>query len=184
MEDPDRGFDSDHSDTLDIDEGPLTSLERQFSTQSAEGETSYDAKVVIVGAGPVGLWVAVQLKLHNPFLAVTVLEKHAVYQRNHVLRLKPRSFKGSLMDERLTQIVARWGKVVKTSTLESDLLAYALDLDVRIEHCEVTSMTDLESTFQEAEAFIGADGYHSTCRQLFFNAEHPQFHETLQHTFL
>ena len=47
--------------------------------------------VVIVGAGPVGLFLAVQLQIRCPMISIVMLEKHAVYQRSHVLRVDKRS---------------------------------------------------------------------------------------------
>ena len=44
-------------------------------------------KVVIVGAGPVGLWTAIQLLKREPALEVVLLERHESYARSHVLRL-------------------------------------------------------------------------------------------------
>lgn len=36
--------------------------------------------IIFVGAGPVGLWTAIQMKLLQPFAVILMLEKHAVYR--------------------------------------------------------------------------------------------------------
>lgn len=44
-------------------------------------------EIVIVGAGPFGLWTAIQIKKRNPDTSVTIYERYEKYQRSHVLRL-------------------------------------------------------------------------------------------------
>jgi 2-polyprenyl-6-methoxyphenol hydroxylase-like FAD-dependent oxidoreductase len=190
---PDEGDEAhlDLYDIPDIDEGPMLGLARQFSVHSEEsvyeGETlsfGLEAKVVVVGAGPVGLWVAVQLRLQDPDLPILVLEKHSEYQRSHILRLKSDSFKGCVMDDRLRALVSDWGNVVRTNVMEHDLLRLAFDIGVQVELFELTSESDIKALFPQAEVLIGADGSHSLCRRLFFGEPTPDFHMTLQHTFL
>ncbi len=62
---------------------------RELSREDAKEK----ADVVFVGAGPVGLWTAVQLKLASPQTNVLMLEKYIEYQRSHVLKVDPASFK-------------------------------------------------------------------------------------------
>jgi 2-polyprenyl-6-methoxyphenol hydroxylase-like FAD-dependent oxidoreductase len=56
------------------------------------------ASAVIVGGGPVRLFVAIQLKLRCPCLEVRVLEKYADYQRKHVLKIERASLRTGLED--------------------------------------------------------------------------------------
>ena len=42
---------------------------------------------VIVGAGPVGLWTAIQLKKRASDSRVIIFERYSDYQRSHVIRL-------------------------------------------------------------------------------------------------
>lgn len=46
------------------------------------------ADIVFVGAGPVGLWTAIQAKKRNPQAQIQVYERYTEYQRSHVLRLE------------------------------------------------------------------------------------------------
>ena len=45
------------------------------------------ADVVFVGAGPVGIWTAIQIQQRCPEADIVMYERHEKYQRNHVLRL-------------------------------------------------------------------------------------------------
>ena len=51
-------------------------------------------QVLVIYVFPFVLMTAVQLKLRDPDAVVTVLEKHAIYTRAHVLDLRPSSFLG------------------------------------------------------------------------------------------
>ncbi len=81
--------------------------------------------VVFVGAGPVGLWTAVQTKLLRPELDIAILEKNAVYSRSHVLKLNAKSLAGYPQDRRLQAIVQKFKQTphIKTSDIEDELLA-------------------------------------------------------------
>jgi protoporphyrinogen oxidase len=51
---------------------------------------------LIVGAGPVGLWTAIKLKLQTPEADILVLEKRPEYTRNAVFRIDKDSFSFSI----------------------------------------------------------------------------------------
>ena len=44
-------------------------------------------ETIIVGAGSVGLWTAIQIKKRQPNNNITIYERYEKYQRSHVLRL-------------------------------------------------------------------------------------------------
>lgn len=50
------------------------------------------ADIVFLGAGPVGLWCAVQTKILVPAAEIVMVEKYKTYQRSHVLKLAKSSF--------------------------------------------------------------------------------------------
>lgn len=58
-----------------------------------------EADCVIVGAGPVGLYTAVQLRLRCPAMRVVMLEKYETYQRQHVLRIEAASLVTGLEED-------------------------------------------------------------------------------------
>ena len=86
--------------------------------QAETDGTELNPDVVIVGAGPVGLWTAVQIKLLRPHNTVLILEKYKEYQRKHLLRLKQASMAGCPADPRLLALVRSLPPAVRTSELE------------------------------------------------------------------
>ncbi|HRE30351.1 MAG TPA: hypothetical protein PLD88_00115, partial [Candidatus Berkiella sp.] len=77
--------------------------------------------VIVVGAGPVGLWSAIQLKLYNPTLNILMLEKHSEYQRSHTVKIDSESFKNSHPDPVFQKIIAPMTGLVSTNLLEKTL---------------------------------------------------------------
>ncbi len=135
------------------------------------------SRVVIVGGGPCGLWTAVQTKLRNPDLSVTLLERHQEYQRSHPLKLSSSSFKDSAQDHRLQRIISDWSKKknIRTRNIEEKLKKLALELGISIDYRHVTDPKQLEKEFPDAQVFIGADGSHSGVRKNVFQDE-PDVH--------
>jgi 2-polyprenyl-6-methoxyphenol hydroxylase-like FAD-dependent oxidoreductase len=131
-------------------------------------------KVLVVGAGPVGLWTAVQAKLLNPELPITVLERYDNYLRSHVLSLSSRSFKGIPKDPRLQALVKEFltTKNVKTNTIEEKLEGLAKELGIDLQkNVEVKDPRSLRAMYPNAKVIVGADGAHSTVRKEIFNNE-------------
>ncbi len=75
---------------------PLAKGLRASWRELSRDESKERADVVFVGAGPVGLWTAVQLKLASPQTKVLMLEKYTAYQRSHVLQVDQASYKVTL----------------------------------------------------------------------------------------
>lgn len=138
--------------------------------------------VVITGAGPSGLWLANQVKIHNPHLNVVVLEKRGTYTREHSVNLKRSSFNGIPDHPGLKEIVDKFKqkKFVKINLIEQELktLAAKLDIDVRIQ--EVVKPMLLSQQFPNAKFFIGADGAHSIVRKEIFK-DNLKFKQNLQY---
>lgn len=137
-------------------------------------------KGVVVGAGPVGLWTAVCLKLRmqekdpSSTAEIEVLEKNEVYQRSHVLKLNKKSLKNCPKDVRLQAIVHDFihQKVIRTNDIELRLAKLAQELGIRIrKSLEVSNPEWLIQEYPQAEVFIGADGAHSTIRKTVFGEE-------------
>jgi 2-polyprenyl-6-methoxyphenol hydroxylase-like FAD-dependent oxidoreductase len=140
------------------------------------------ADVVIVGAGPVGLWTALQVKKRMPALAITMYERHTSYQRSHVLRLdfwslllysrknlnaSEQAFYREVTGKRVVGVHLEFAKslYIRTNDLEAALRAYALREGIAIEHRTIESLLDVESRHPECSVFIASDGAHSRCRR-------------------
>ncbi|CAF3694847.1 unnamed protein product [Adineta steineri] len=123
-------------------------------------------QIVIIGGGPVGLFTAIQIKILVPQLNLVIYEKHVEYQRKHVLRLnKVATFFGFPSHPLLTNLIDNLPSVVRTSVLESQLLELAKKLGIPIKYENIINL----DKFINAQMIIGADGSHSTVRQLVFN---------------
>ncbi|MDD9900279.1 MAG: hypothetical protein OXT65_04810 [Alphaproteobacteria bacterium] len=140
------------------------------------------ADVVIVGGGPVGLWVATQIKKRRPHLGVHVHERYQQYERSHVLRLEHASMqiysklKNDAAEKDFFRAVtgktpreifqtAAIGHVnIRTNDLEGALTSYAKTLGVNIHYSTVTNPEEVEKMYPGCKTFIAADGAHSKMR--------------------
>lgn len=120
--------------------------------------TPIDAQVVIVGAGPVGLFLAASLCFLGLDPAqIVMMEKHSSYQRQHVLRLEPSSLDGA--PTKLRELIAPLVGVTKTALLEKTLLDVVTDFGVSIYRpCFVRDQLPL------CRVLVGADGSKSFVR--------------------
>lgn len=151
--------------------------------KETETKTRNPADVVIVGAGPVGLWAAIQMKKRNPSLRVQMYERYAEYKRSHVLRLEAFSLilyskmkHDAAEKEFFTEVVgreydaallmkAKKPAFVRTNDLEAALKRYAGKLGVAIAYETVNSPDDVMAWHPECRTFIAADGAHSNMRK-------------------
>jgi hypothetical protein len=148
-----------------------------------------DTDIIIVGAGPVGLWTAIQLKLNNPSLNITIFEKHQIYKRSHVLIIDYKTLKNfdyNKSDEAATQFfdnlfeeLISKGKtkntpiigeqlLIRTNELEEVLKNTASALGIKIDYKGIDNVQELQQKFPEAKIIIGADGAHSIVRREVF----------------
>ena len=144
--------------------------------------------VIFIGAGPVGLFTAIQLKLENPKASILMLEKYPEYKRNHTLLLNQSSFKKVYPDPEFKKFVSGLHHTIRTSVLESKLLECAKRLGIEIEYKEIlgqreekskpypNSMTieELCKHYPDTTIMIGADGSHSIVHQQVFNHEYQK----------
>lgn len=138
-------------------------------------------ETVIVGAGPVGLWTAIQLKKRNPENVITVYERYEKYQRSHVLRLDHWSmmlYSKTQRDELETQFINEvTGKsrkhmkmeftkslYIKTNDFEQALKNYCKNLGVNIVIQKINSTAEVEALHPHCSHFVASDGAHSILR--------------------
>jgi 2-polyprenyl-6-methoxyphenol hydroxylase-like FAD-dependent oxidoreductase len=125
-------------------------------------------EILIVGAGPVGLFTAIEMKLLNPALKIKILDRNKEYSRHHILRLEKNSLIKSLTYKTF-DAVKKLNGFVPTSDIESTFLQIAKDLGIEIETgVKVDDCSALLKRFPSAHTIIGADGAHSVVRKQLF----------------
>lgn len=158
------------------------------------------ADIVIVGGGPVGLWVASQIKKHDPSRDILVYEKHETYQRSHVLKLEhlsmllyarndkspaEKEFYRAVTGKKLTNIfnAAVTGKFVyiRTNDLEAATKKYAEALGVRIAYRSISSPKTVMEMHPECKHFIAADGAVSRMRMALMGGRESVTSRIFQH---
>lgn len=167
---------NDHLNDLLIDESLAPAQCREVAAESAsisqsEGRmTNPDA--VFIGAGPVGLFAAIQLKLRHPGLNILMLEKYAEFQRKHPLLIDHSSFSNIYQHAELKGFVAALPSKIRTSELQKTFLEFAKKLGIIIEYQTVDDCFLLQDTYPGARAFCGTDGSHSIVHKQVFNGEY------------
>ena len=139
------------------------------------------ADIAIVGGGPVGLWLGINVKKHNPDIDVQVYERYTQYQRSHVLRLRhlatmlyashdgtarENQFIKEVTGRSLKEVFVRAAGYVfiRTNDLEAALKSYAQDLGVGLHHRKIEGPDDIMALHPECRQFVAADGAHSVIR--------------------
>ncbi len=197
------------------------SIEHQDSGSSKSAEDSSiqekmralsdKVQVGIFGAGPIGLFSALNIRIENPNVDIVILEKRDQYTRSHSVLLEDSIFKGHARDPDLKRLVKEWNKEIKDqkplpiNEIESKLQELAVKKNITIlknvafsskrEEKDSTS-TSLENNvytisgfdqvknlFPKAKIIIGADGARSEVRKALFPEETRQ-EKTLQYTAL
>jgi 2-polyprenyl-6-methoxyphenol hydroxylase-like FAD-dependent oxidoreductase len=124
--------------------------------------------IVLVGAGPVGLFTAIEMKLHNPSLNIKILDRNKEYTRHHILRLEKESLEQSLAYKTYKSVRKLKG-YVPTSDIETAFLKIAQDLGIEIETgVKIDDCQTLFTQYPSAHSIIGADGAHSIVRRQLF----------------
>lgn len=157
------------------------------------------ADIVIVGAGPVGLWTAIQIKKRQPDADIQIYERYQTYQRSHVLRLEhfsmllygrnsndplEKQFYNDVTGKSLVGTfvaAARAGAVyIRTNDLEKALKSYAKALGINIDFKKIEDPQAIMGEHPECRSFIAADGAHSLMRTALLGEDAIK-HYHLQH---
>ena len=128
--------------------------------------------VVIVGSGPVGLFMAIQIKLLQPKFQVLMYEKYSTYQRHHSVYLSKSSIGTSIDNTQLQSLLNGLSGNVTTSFLESELKSFALTIGISILYEHITSTDILFQRHPFMKYLIGADGSHSVVHRDVFHGEY------------
>jgi 2-polyprenyl-6-methoxyphenol hydroxylase-like FAD-dependent oxidoreductase len=132
-----------------------------------------------------------------PSVSVTMYERHASYQRSHVLRVdhwslllysrknlnaSEQAFYREVTGKRVVGVHLEFAKslYIRTNDFEAALRAYAVREGISIEHRTIESLAGVESLHPECAVFIASDGAHSRCRRELLG-EHGLELQNLQH---
>lgn len=132
-------------------------------------------EVIFVGAGPVGLFTAIQAKLHNPDLQIQMFERNNEYTRNHILKIDRSSYQGAYNNPanehnaEFQQILSELHGPVRTTEIERRFRELALKMGIGIETgIKVENIETLAEDYPSAKTIVGADGARSGVRQQIF----------------
>ena len=129
---------------------------------------SYD--VIIVGAGPIGLATAVELKLLDPSIQIVIYEERKRYTRDNTLHLDKKALDTFHDDDDgvMTELKAEIQRsgCIQTLELQQRLQTIALGIGVTIiKPHKVHNYTQLINENPTAKVMIGADGAKSEMRR-------------------
>lgn len=126
-----------------------------------------EAHIVIIGAGPVGLWISILFKLKKPDMNIILYERHTTYARANNIKL-PKGEKFQVPSiPRIKEMLEK--KFIPIQELESILKSEAEKLNVKIIYDKISSLNQISyETHESMNLLIAADGAHSTTRDLVF----------------
>jgi len=126
--------------------------------------------VIFIGAGPVGLWTAIQTKLLEPKLHILMFEKHPQYQRSHPLKMSMTSFWNTINDTEFQRLIySMLGKKISTNDIEQSLLTFATKIGIQILHSHIDNpMSFINTYYPKVKVVVGSDGSHSIVRKTIF----------------
>ena len=128
--------------------------------------------LIIVGAGPVGLHLANQIKLWDPEIEIRVEEKYSKYTRDNTLKLDKLAFAQSHKNPQYQELISKWGAKEKILKIQGDLSDFAEKQGIVIaREREVKNPEDLLKEFPKVTTIVGADGAHSVVRHHFMTDE-------------
>jgi len=138
---------------------------------------------VIVGAGPIGLWTAIQINKRFPNSHITIYEKYETYKRQHVLKIQHSSlffgaskknsqfdkdffkqvFNLSIKNLKLTPFSKTF---ISTNTIESNLKDWTIKIGCNIIYKNIESLDELIQNHHPETTFILANGSNSNLRKI------------------
>jgi 2-polyprenyl-6-methoxyphenol hydroxylase-like FAD-dependent oxidoreductase len=151
---------------------------QQINSQLAEKKQQF-ANVLIIGAGPCGLWAALQLKLHQPLWNISIIEQYSSYRRHHNISLSTDSIAMAKLDPSLfgdffdTKHFHKNKRNIQTAELENLLKVAAQKLNITIKIHKLGSIEEISTIFPgiHFNIIIGADGSKSFIRKTIFGDE-------------
>ncbi|STX28886.1 Uncharacterised protein [Legionella beliardensis] len=136
--------------------------------------------VLFIGAGPIGLLAAIQLKLQCSDKEILMFEKYEHPIRNHAMYVEQSSFAGMDKSNGFGAILAGISSKVLISDLEKTLREYALSIGIKIQYQEIKNFNALKDQYPDTNYFIGSGGLRGIVHPQVFNDEN-QINEPLRY---
>ena len=136
--------------------------------------------IIFIGAGPIGLLAAIQLKLKYSDKEVLMFEKYAEPVRNHAMYVDKSSFAGMDRSNGFGELLDSIPSKITISEFEKKLRAFAKKINVNIEYKEVTNFNSLKEEFPDTKYFVGSGGLKGIIHAQEFKSE-KQIDETLRY---
>lgn len=136
--------------------------------------------IIFIGAGPIGLLAAIQLKLQCPEKEILMFEKYEIPVRNHAMYVEPSSFAGMDRSKEFGTILDGIPTKVIISDLEKTLRTYAVSIGINIEFEDIRDLSELKSRYPHTDYFVGSGGLRGIIHPQVFNNEN-QINEPLRY---
>jgi hypothetical protein len=148
--------------------------------------------VVGIGAGPVGLSTALQLKKRNPYLNIHMLEQHSQYKRTQELRLNVDFIDDEVIQDEIKKRIDDGSVKLNDKTLKISIqileqilsdraialgiiiknnITFGLNIKNNNPNNYLMTPEKLISSYPNCRTFIGCDGAHSSVRKLIFRED-------------
>lgn len=134
--------------------------------------------IVFIGAGPAGLWAAIQAKLEFPEARLVFKEKRMDFQRRHPLRINKDSFTSAVKNPELEEVIADFSErgLVPTNEIQETFKHIAEKLGIVIDYTPVKSVATLRSEYPAGTIFLDTSGTKNvTEAEIFYKDENGEF---------
>jgi hypothetical protein len=168
IDDDDTDLKIDEKESLSVDQ--IENFRKQYSfPPNIFKQFEIQPDVVIIGAGPVGLWTSLRLKEKKPDLNILIYERHKEYQRANLIKVPdPKELN---LDKNSPILSLFKTKMTSILEIESILLEESTKHNVKICYEYVENIETLDARHPEAKLWIACDGAHSKIRQQWYNSE-------------
>lgn len=136
--------------------------------------------IIFIGAGPIGLLAAIQLKLLCPDLEMLMFEKYEQPSRNHAMYVDPNSFADMDKSQGFGEFLDGIDSKIIINELEKRLRAYAIKLGIKIQYQEIKDFNELKKQYPDTNYFVGSGGLRGIIHPQVFNGEN-QINEPLRY---
>ncbi|WP_454785073.1 hypothetical protein [Legionella sp. WA2024007413] len=138
------------------------------------------ADIIFIGAGPIGLLGAIQLKLQFPEKEILMFEKYEEPIRNHAMYVEQSSFAGMDRSKGFGEVLDSIPSKVIISDLEKKLRGFATSIGIKIQYQEIKDFNELKRQHPDTEYFVGSGGLRGIVHPQVFNGE-DQINEPLRY---